>query len=148
VCHQVPITWNCGPRHVDRANSNEVKIRLVHNVTSYIATHDLFLDYIAVSCISVVTAADIADAVWDEILTSHNVSESAASFVKHIAGLSGKYKRIAAIVRDGDGNLTSATMVLYANGSDYDNETNPVATYNVTATFVAQLLSEFGMKPQ
>ena len=65
-------------RHVDRDNNNEVKIRFVHNSATYIDTHNLYLDYVAVSSINVVTAADIADAVWDEDLTTHSTADSAA----------------------------------------------------------------------
>ena len=50
-------------RHIDRDNSNEIKIRLVHNVTSYSAAHNLFLDFVCVTGIEVLTAVDIADAV-------------------------------------------------------------------------------------
>ena len=32
-------------RNIDRDNNNEVRIRLVHNVTSYNVNHDIFLDY-------------------------------------------------------------------------------------------------------
>ncbi len=50
-------------RHIDRDNNNEVKIRLMHHVTSYNASHALYIDYAAASSIEIITAADIADAV-------------------------------------------------------------------------------------
>ncbi len=54
-------------RHIDRGNNNEVKIRIIHNPTSYNASHNLYLDYVDVSSIKVVTAKEIAAAVWDLI---------------------------------------------------------------------------------
>ena len=64
-------------RHVNRASSNEVKIRLVHNITTYNAGHSMFLDLCEVSGIKVVTAGEIADAVWDEALAGHVAAGSA-----------------------------------------------------------------------
>ena len=58
-------------RHIDRTNNNEVKVRLIHHVTTYNAGHSLYLDYFAVSSIEYTTAEDIADAVWDETLSEH-----------------------------------------------------------------------------
>lgn len=86
--------------------------------------------------------------VWDEDLSKHSPPTSPADYVKRIAGLVGEYKRIHTIVRDGDGNLTSAKMDIYDNEADYDAQTNPIATYDVDATFVNELLETFGMKPQ
>ena len=51
-------------RHIDRANSNEVKIRTIHHVTTYNNSHRFYIDYMDISSIEVTTAADIADAVW------------------------------------------------------------------------------------
>ena len=66
-------------RHIDRAHGDEVKIRLIHNVTTYNPAHRLYLDLVQVSGIRVVTAADIADAVWDEDLTAHTIPDSSAA---------------------------------------------------------------------
>lgn len=52
-------------RHVNRGNNNEVKIRISHNETAYNASHLLSLDYVDVSSIKVITANDVADAVWN-----------------------------------------------------------------------------------
>jgi len=38
-------------RNIDRDNGHEVKIRLIHNVASYNASHNLYLDRAALSCI-------------------------------------------------------------------------------------------------
>ena len=51
-------------RHIDRGNNNEIKIRLVHHTTTYNDSHSLFIDYLEASSIEVITAEDIADAVW------------------------------------------------------------------------------------
>jgi hypothetical protein len=88
--------------------------------------------------------ADIPKQVWEEDLTSHSPQQSAANMLKRILGLSGEYLKIDNISRDGDGNLTSATLKLYSNLSDWTNETNEIAEYAVTATFVSGLLSKFG----
>lgn len=63
-------------QHVDRANSNEVRVRLVHNVTSYNPGHVLYLDMVKVSGIDVITAADVADAVWDEARADHSTADT------------------------------------------------------------------------
>jgi hypothetical protein len=55
---------NYTEQHIDRANNNEVKVRIVHNVTSYSTTHDFYIDAAHLTAIDVITAADIADAVW------------------------------------------------------------------------------------
>lgn len=62
--------------HVNRANSNEVKLRLIHNPTTYSAAHNLYLDLFQVSAVTLepsVSATDIADAVWDETIADHLV---------------------------------------------------------------------------
>ncbi|MCP4599177.1 MAG: hypothetical protein GY847_01345, partial [Proteobacteria bacterium] len=71
-------------RHIDRTNNNEVTIRLIHNVTSYNASHDLYIDYMAISSVEIVTAADIADAVWNELAAGHTISDSYGEMVTDI----------------------------------------------------------------
>ncbi|OEU68459.1 MAG: hypothetical protein BBJ57_07215 [Desulfobacterales bacterium PC51MH44] len=51
-------------RNIDRTNNNEVKFRLIHNVATYNASHDLYLDFAEATSIEVITASDIASAVW------------------------------------------------------------------------------------
>ncbi|KKN88758.1 hypothetical protein LCGC14_0246490 [marine sediment metagenome] len=51
-------------RHIDRENDNEVKMRIVHHVTSYNASHALYLDYVEVSSIKVTTPAEFGTAIW------------------------------------------------------------------------------------
>lgn len=57
-------------RHINRTNG-EVKIRTVHNVTTYNTSHNIYFDLVILKCIEVITAADIADAVWDEATADH-----------------------------------------------------------------------------
>lgn len=71
-------------RHVDRTSGNEVTIRIVHNITTYIASHDLYLDFCEVTSIHVITAADIADAVWDEDRTEHTIADSTGQAQNHL----------------------------------------------------------------
>ena len=52
-------------RHIDRDNANEVKIRLVHNPTTYNSGHDIELDKVDLGVIEIITAADIAQSVWE-----------------------------------------------------------------------------------
>jgi len=55
-------------RHIDRDNANEVKIRLVHNPTTYNSGHDIELDKVDLGVIEIITAADIAAEVWNSAL--------------------------------------------------------------------------------
>lgn len=42
--------------HIDRTNNNEVKLRLIHNVTTYNNSHALNLDFVGVTSIEQITA--------------------------------------------------------------------------------------------
>ena len=53
--------------NINRSSSNEVKIRLVHNVTTYHESHVLHIDSCNISSIDVVTAEKIAEAVRIEL---------------------------------------------------------------------------------
>jgi len=76
-------------KHIDRDNNNEVKIRLVHNISTYNVTHELYIDSVIVSSVDIVTASDIADTVWDEVLTgvTHNIPRSAGRRLRQVAGM-------------------------------------------------------------
>ena len=96
-------------RHIDRTSSNEVQIRLLHNTSTYNASHNLYLDYVDVSCVEVVTAADIADAVWDEASADHLVVGSTGKALSD-AGVAGNpWSAVAA-----DNNV-AGTMGEYMN---------------------------------
>lgn len=116
-------------RHIDRTNNNEVKIRLVHNVTTYSGSHNAYLDLVNLSSIEVVTASDIADAVWQ-----HSDGANVVLDVKRILGLTQEnFKMDQQIYDDYNGAklLTSARIRIYS-----DNAlTQLLATYAVTATW-------------
>ncbi len=54
-----------------------------------------------------------------------------------VLGLSQSNYRLTNQVYDGNGCLTSATISIYNNASDTNNEINPLATYNVIAVYNA-----------
>lgn len=83
-------------QHIDRANGNEVKVRLVHNVTSYSATHDLYIDSCHLSAIDVVTAADIATEVW-----VHSTRTLTSSFPSVPSAADNAAATIAALIEGG-----------------------------------------------
>jgi len=127
-------------RHIARSNSNEVKIRLVHNVTTYNATHDIFLDYMDVSSIEVITAADIADAVWDEPIADHTSVGTTGLTVQKILGMTLENHVEDDIVRDASGNKTSSIIYCYnsaSNATTHDKLTGITAKYVVTGNFDA-----------
>jgi hypothetical protein len=131
-------------RHVDRDNNNEVRVRLIHNVATYVASHAMYLDYLALTSIRVITAADIADAVWDEILTDHSGALSAGIMLQGAYGLIGRFRRIDQISRPDGTNVEAARVQLFRNKSDYDAKINPFATFQADAAFVSGLLDDFG----
>ena len=53
-------TYSCGygEKNVDRLNSNEVKLRIIHTPATYSAQHDIFLDYVEISSIEVTFPID------------------------------------------------------------------------------------------
>jgi hypothetical protein len=44
--------------HIDRSNNNEVRVRLIHNVATYNATHNLYIDKLTVSGLIVDTVSN------------------------------------------------------------------------------------------
>jgi len=125
-------------RHVDRTNSSEVKIRLIHNVTTYNASHELFMDYTEVSSIEVITAADIADAVWDEDITEHTATDSTGKTLS-LAGSGGvDYGLLADAIWDDDitNRVTSdsAGLALFKLLSAELNETDVIDNGDGTKT--------------
>ena len=71
-------------RHIDRANNHTVKVRIVHNVTTYTATHHLSMDAVHLSGINIITAADIASAVWDKLKADHNSAGSTGEVINNL----------------------------------------------------------------
>jgi hypothetical protein len=117
-------------KHIDRDNNNEVKIRLIHNTTSYNATHQLYIDSLYASSIDIVTASDIADAVWDEPLdaSTHNVPRSAGRRLRQVSAMAitdgvcqGNGNGLNQIVLNGDAWTTDGAydpaMIAIVNGT-------------------------------
>lgn len=114
-------------RHIDRDNSNEVKIRFVHHTTTYNDTHRLYLDYMDVSSIDVITAADMADAVWAEDMTTQTVPNSAATALRStvyrvgnitlntVGGTAGTGWPIGSHFKPSDNLTDSLTLMFYGN---------------------------------
>jgi hypothetical protein len=122
-------------RHIDRSNNNEVKIRTIHHVTSYNAAHRYYIDYTDVSSIEVITAADIADAVWSTAVVNYATPSTFGEAVRKTLGLSKNNLRIINQVYDGSGRLTSSTLRIFENATDLQNNTNHIAEYLMTATY-------------
>lgn len=110
-------------RHIDRSNNNLVQMQLRHAVTAYNAAHAVYLDYVSLSSIDVITAVDIADAVFaKEVETGYTLQEAVKLITAALAGkvsgaegttisirdLNDTLNRIVATV-DGKGNRTSVT---------------------------------------
>jgi len=120
-------------RHIDRDNNNEVKIRLIHHITTYNASHHMEIDYVSLTSIEIITAADIADAVWAE--------EEA----RRVLGLLDENSYLDNQVYDGDGLLTSARKRLYSVAGSVGTTNNVIATYNITATYTDTQLTSYKM---
>jgi len=133
-------------RHVDRTNNNEVRIRLLHHTTTYNATHTLFIDYMDVSSIELITAEDIADAVWDENLTGHMTPNSTATAMKAatyfigtvtldtVKGVSGTGWPTGTHFKPSN-NLTDALTIMYYGNVDdieIDSDITIGATHDVS----------------
>lgn len=126
-------------RHIDRANNDEVKIRFIHNVTSYNASHTMYLDYVAVSSINVVTAADVAGAVWDAEALAHTLEGSMGKFMQEILGLSGQRNfRLFDMEWSAAKKMLSGTARAYPTPEDVDADTNHIVELSVTATYDGQ----------
>lgn len=69
--------------HIDRTNSNLVKIRLVHNTGTYFNSHRLYLDKVDLRTLDTVTASEIAQAVWGSNIST-NVNPDAGYIVSSI----------------------------------------------------------------
>jgi hypothetical protein len=103
---------------------------LIHNTTSYNATHQLYIDSLYASSIDIVTASDIADAVWDEPLdaSTHNVPRSAGRRLRQVSAMAitdgvcqGNGNGLNQIVLNGDAWTTDGAydpaMIAIVNGT-------------------------------
>lgn len=77
----------------------------------------------------------LADAVWEESETDHVAAGSFGLAVQVMAGLTQRNFRIASPVYNGDGQMESATMKVYANATDAAADSSPLATFTLTATY-------------
>ncbi len=78
---------------------------------------------------------NIADAVWDESAAGHTDSNTFGLIMQISAGLSHRNFRIKNPAYDSAGRLTTCTMVIYPSGTDTVNDTNSIASINVTTTY-------------
>ena len=120
-------------RHINRT-TDEVKIRIVHNVTSYNSAHNIYLDHVTLSCIEVITAADIADAVWDEPIADHSgVSDSAAEHVDRLDA------DITSRESESDADTRQAVLIAEHNSTQVDIAALPTANENAGAVWESVL---------
>lgn len=64
-----------------------------------------------------------------------------------VLGLSDENKRILNTTHDTNGNLTSALVKIYPSATDFDNDTNVLATYEFNATYNGSgLMQTVGVK--
>jgi len=91
------------------------------------------IDYVSLTSIEIITAADIADAVWAE--------EEA----RRVLGLLDENSYLDNQVYDGDGLLTSARKRLYSVAGSVGTTNNVIATYNITATYTDTQLTSYKM---
>jgi post-segregation antitoxin (ccd killing protein) len=100
-------------RHVDRANNNEVTMRIVHHVTTYNIAHALYLDYVDVTSFAVVTPGQIADAVWDETAAQHVTPGTFGANLATEANVNANEVKIDGIVT----TLTTMVSDIWANAT-------------------------------
>lgn len=124
-------------RNVDRFNNNEVKLRLIHNVTSYIGTHNLYIDSAIISSIAVITAEDIADAVWSKELSGGRSAEYVIldnnESLKRALGLMHENIFIDQPGYDINSNLISARVRIYSDSASVGTANNVIGTYQITS---------------
>jgi len=84
----------------------------------------------------------------DEIETIFVVLESAKSNeIDRILGLSDENKKILDTVHDSNGNMTSAVIKTYPSATDFENNTNLLASYIFNATYDSNgLMQTMGIK--
>ena len=124
-------------RNIDRTNNNKVRIQFIHNVTIYNPTHIMYLDYVAVTSIAVITAEDIAQAVWSEHTSGYTDETRFGGLVslglKRLLGLVHENIYIDNPIYDGDNNLTSARLRIYSTPSSVGTANDVIGTYQITS---------------
>ncbi len=56
---------NYNEQHIDRANNHEVKVRIVHNMTSYSTNHDLYVDSCHLTAINILEPCATPQQFWE-----------------------------------------------------------------------------------
>lgn len=84
----------------------------------------------------------------DEIESIFVVTESAKnSDMLRTLGLSDENKKILDTVHDANGNITGATIKIYPSATDFENDTNVLATYEYSSSYDANgLMTNMGIK--
>ena len=83
------------------------------------------------------TPGDVADAVWDVVITNHTTPATFGDAVRRTLGLSKNNLRILSQVYDEDGRLTASTIRIFENATDLENNINHIVEYLMTATYDA-----------
>jgi len=120
-------------RNIDRTNNSEVKFRLIHNVTSYNVNHHMYLDFAEVTSIEVITAADIATAVWAE------------DEAKRVLGLLDENSYLDNQTYDSNDQLLTARKRIYSVAGSVGTDNNVIGTYNITATWSGAQITSYKM---
>jgi len=128
-------------RNVDRDTNNEVRFRTVHNLTTYNANHHMYIDLAEITSIEVITAADIADAVWSKTLSGGQTAEQLLyynnEYLKRALGLMHENIFIDNASYDTDNNLIGARVRIYSDAVSVGTVNNVIGTYTITSVGTA-----------
>lgn len=90
---------------------------------------------------------DVSDIATQDLLLTLSGEISSISTetdkIQYILGLSQENFRIYNQVYDSGGNMTGASVSIYPTATDADNDTNPIATYTIAATFSGVECTEY-----
>lgn len=125
-------------RNVDRTSNNEVKFRLVHHITNYVGSHNMYIDTVYITSIAVITAEDIANAVWSKTLSGGYTAEYVLldnnESLKRALGLMHENIYIDNASYDGDNNLVGARVRIYSDAASVGTANNVIGTYTIGST--------------
>ena len=105
-------------RHIDRSDSNKVMVRIKHHPTTFNPSHALHLDYVGLSSIKVLTAAEIAAAVWAAIAEGSFTQGDLMKLIS--AALAGKLSGAPSgpiVIRDINDSKDRITATVDTNGN-------------------------------
>jgi len=110
------------------ANHNLADVKVPNQVSLIIGN--------AAGLISVTSGSGLSTAEHDKLMALPELDDIEDSDVlTRILGLNQENFRLRDQVYDGDGNLTSATVRIYASAANAQNDVNPIAEYSVVASF-------------